>query len=65
MSAPSEARQAAYQAALDYLYSFINYENRMPPSREYAKLNHDRMRWLLGELGEPQRKWRGVVVAGT
>ncbi len=33
MVPPTQAQQAAYQAALDYLYSFINYENRMPPSR--------------------------------
>lgn len=55
----------AYQAALDYLYSFINYENKMPPSPEHARFNLDRMRWLLGELGDPQLEFPSVVVAGT
>ncbi len=55
----------AYQAALDYLYSFINYEAKMPPSPEHARFNLDRMRWLLGELGEPHLCYPSVVVAGT
>ena len=65
MAGAPNADQAAYQAALDYLYSFINFENRMPPSRDYARLNHDRMRWFLAELGDPQLSWPSVVVAGT
>jgi len=55
----------AYQAALDYLYSFINYENKMPPSPDHARFNLDRMRWLLGELGDPHLQYPCVVVAGT
>ncbi|PLS78663.1 MAG: bifunctional folylpolyglutamate synthase/dihydrofolate synthase [Chloroflexi bacterium] len=55
----------AYQAALDYLYSFINYENKMPSSPEHARFNLDRMRWLLRELGDPQLAFASVVVAGT
>lgn len=55
----------AYQAALDYLYSFINYEAKMPPSPEHARFNLDRMRWLLRELGDPHMQFPSVVVAGT
>ena len=55
----------AYQAALDYLYSFINYENKMPPSPDHARFNLDRMRWLLGELGDPHLQYPSIVVAGT
>ena len=55
----------AYQAALDYLYSFINYETKPPPSREHARFNLDRMRSLLAELGDPQTSFPSVVVAGT
>ncbi len=55
----------AYQAALDYLYSFINYENKMPPSPDHARFNLDRMRWLLHELGDPHLQYPSVVVAGT
>jgi dihydrofolate synthase/folylpolyglutamate synthase len=56
---------AHYQAALDYLYSFINYESKMPPSPRHARFNLDRMRWLLDELGAPERCFPSVVVAGT
>jgi len=55
----------AYQAALDYIYSFVNYEAKMPPSPEHAHFNLERMRWLLHELGEPQLAFPSVVVAGT
>jgi dihydrofolate synthase / folylpolyglutamate synthase len=54
-----------YQAALDYIYSFINYESKMPPTPQHARFNLGRMRWLLQELGEPQQQFRSVVVAGT
>jgi dihydrofolate synthase/folylpolyglutamate synthase len=54
-----------YQAALDYIYSFINYESKMPPSPYHARFNLDRMRWLLAELGDPQTLFPSVVVAGT
>lgn len=56
---------AAYQAAMDYIYSFVNYESKMPPSPEHARFNLDRMRWLLAELGDPQLQFPSVVVAGT
>lgn len=55
----------AYQAALDYIYSFINYETKMPPSPEHARFNLDRMRFLLHALGDPQLQFPSVVVAGT
>ncbi len=61
----SSGVHAEYQAALDYLYSFINYENRMPPDRQHARFNLDRLRWLLDELGQPHLRWPSVVVAGT
>jgi len=54
-----------YQAALDYLYSFINYENKMPPSPDHARFNLDRMRWLLAQLGSPHDRYPAIVVAGT
>ncbi|HEX6289545.1 MAG TPA: folylpolyglutamate synthase/dihydrofolate synthase family protein [Herpetosiphonaceae bacterium] len=54
-----------YQAALDYIYSFINYESKMPPTPQHARFNLGRMRWLLKELGDPQARFPSVVVAGT
>jgi len=63
----STARNAppAYQAALDYLYSFVDYETKMPPSPQHARFNHGRMRLLLDALGRPQHSYPSVVVAGT
>jgi dihydrofolate synthase / folylpolyglutamate synthase len=55
----------AYQAAIDYLYSFVNYETTMPPSPDHARFNLDRMRVLLREWGDPQLQYPSVVVAGT
>src|SRR3712207_426868 len=54
-----------YQAALDYIYSFINYESKMPPSPQHARFNLGRMRWLLRELDDPHTQFPSVVVAGT
>ncbi len=54
-----------YQAALDYMYSFINYEAKMPPSPEHARFNLARMAELLDRLGRPQERWPSVVIAGT
>ena len=54
-----------YQAALDYIYSFINYERQMPPSPEHARFNLDRMRLFLNTLGQPEERFAKVVVAGT
>lgn len=54
-----------YQAALDYMYSFINYENKMPPSPGHAGLNLARMRLLLDAIGRPEERFRSVVIAGT
>lgn len=56
---------SAYQAAIDYLYSFVNYESKMPPSPRHARFNLDRMRALLGALGDPHTHYPSVVVAGT
>ncbi|HEY0603289.1 MAG TPA: folylpolyglutamate synthase/dihydrofolate synthase family protein [Herpetosiphonaceae bacterium] len=54
-----------YQAALDYIYSFINYESKMPPTPQHARFNLGRMRRLLRDLGDPHTQFPSVVVAGT
>ena len=54
-----------YQHALDYLYSFINYEAKPPPTVQHATFNLDRLRFLLAALDTPQTSWPSVVVAGT
>jgi dihydrofolate synthase / folylpolyglutamate synthase len=50
---------------MDYLYSFINYENKMPPSPDHARFNLDRMRQLLAALDDPQDRYPKIVIAGT
>lgn len=53
-----------YQQALDYLYSFIDYETMHQPR---SAVNYDlrRMDELLARLGNPHLKARTVHVAGT
>lgn len=65
MSTTARNAPPAYQAALDYLYSFVNYETKMPPSPQHARFNQGRMELLLDALGRPQHSFPSVVVAGT
>ncbi len=53
-----------YQQALDYIYSFIDYE-RMPRPRDPVHYDLRRMDELLGRLGSPHLKARTVHIAGT
>ena len=54
-----------YQEALDYIYSYIDYEQ--VPGLRYDSTNYDlrRMDELLARLGNPQLKARSVHIAGT
>jgi len=51
-----------YQAALDYILSFADYE-RLPRSAVVFDLR--RMEMLLEKLGNPQHRARSIHVAGT
>ncbi len=53
-----------YQQALDYLYSFIDYETMRQP-RDTAHFDLRRMDELLVRLGNPHLKVRTVHIAGT
>ncbi len=55
---------ATYQAAIDFLYSRINYEKG---HASYSADNYrlDRMRRLLDLIGNPQNRYQIVHVAGT
>ena len=53
-----------YQQALDYLYSFIDYETMHRP-RDAAAYDLRRMDELLARLGDPHLKARTVHIAGT
>ena len=52
-----------YQQALDYLYSFLDTEAKLP--RRPAEFNLPRTTALLEAVGHPERAFRSVVVAGT
>jgi len=54
-----------YQQALDYIYSYIDYE--VVPRLRYNSANYDlrRMGELLARLGNPHLKARSVHIAGT
>jgi len=53
-----------FQQALDYLYSFIDYETMHQP-RQAAHYDLRRMEELLSSLGNPHLKVRTVHIAGT
>jgi dihydrofolate synthase / folylpolyglutamate synthase len=52
-----------YQDALDYLYSFLDTEQKLP--HKSIDFNLPRTAALLAALGEPQRAFRSVLIAGT
>ncbi len=54
-----------YQDALDYIFSFVNYEKPVRFGYNAETLNLGRMRELLDRLGRPQDRFRCVHIAGT
>jgi dihydrofolate synthase / folylpolyglutamate synthase len=57
--------ETAYNKALDYLYSFVDYSLRHSSELAKADFNLDRMFALMKELGNPQSKYPIIHVAGT
>ncbi len=57
--------ETAYNQALDYLYSFVDYSLKHMSELARAEFNLDRMFALLEELGEPQARYPVIHVAGT
>lgn len=55
----------SYQAALDYLYSFLDNEKQPPTTRRAARYNLGRMEALLAAVDNPQQYLPSIVVAGT
>ena len=49
--------EARYNKALDYLYSFVDYSLKHSSELAKADFNLDRMFALMGELGDPQKKY--------
>ncbi|NTU55695.1 MAG: bifunctional folylpolyglutamate synthase/dihydrofolate synthase [Anaerolineales bacterium] len=57
--------EIAYNKALDYLYSFVDYSLKHSSELAKAEFNLDRMFALMEELGNPQSKYPVIHVAGT
>jgi dihydrofolate synthase/folylpolyglutamate synthase len=51
-----------YEEAIGYWYGLVDYERSTPKA---ADLNLDRMRALLGQLGNPEERLRIVHIAGS
>ncbi len=54
-----------YQSALKYLRSVTNFERTPPANYDRRTFNLERMRKLLGRLGNPEQAMKCVHVAGT
>jgi dihydrofolate synthase/folylpolyglutamate synthase len=54
-----------YEEALDFLYSFIDYSLKRNFRYSAEKFNLDRMREFMAHLGDPQKDYRIIHVAGT
>jgi dihydrofolate synthase / folylpolyglutamate synthase len=57
--------EQAYQDALDYLYSFIDYSLKRNFRNAAEKFNLDRMHRFMQHLGNPQEDYQIIHVAGT
>jgi dihydrofolate synthase/folylpolyglutamate synthase len=57
--------ETAYNMALDYLYSFVDYSLKKSSELAKADFNLDRMRALMVILGNPEQKYPILHVAGT
>ena len=57
--------EAAYNLALDYLYSFVDYSLKRTSVLARADFKLDRMGALMAALGNPETKYPIIHVAGT
>ncbi|MBI3150666.1 MAG: bifunctional folylpolyglutamate synthase/dihydrofolate synthase [Chloroflexi bacterium] len=57
--------ETAYNLALDYLYSFVDYSLKHSSELAKADFNLERMFALMESLGNPQMKYPIIHVAGT
>ena len=57
--------ETAYNLALDYLYSFVDYSLKHASELAKADFSLDRMFALMDALGNPQTKYPVIHVAGT
>jgi dihydrofolate synthase / folylpolyglutamate synthase len=61
----TETSETAYQQALDYLYSFINFEHKRLDRYTASKLDPTRPQRLSEFLGSPHERFPAIHIAGT
>ena len=54
-----------YAQALEYLYGFINYEQKAPNRYSTEAYNLARVRAFMTRLGEPHSRFKCIHIAGT
>jgi len=59
------ARSAAYQAALDYIYSFVDFSRKRNLTADEAQFDLGRMRSFAARLGNPHQAYPVIHIAGT
>ncbi len=57
--------ETLFNQALDYLYSFVDYSLKHSSELAKADFNLNRMFALMESLGDPQKKYPVIHVAGT
>jgi dihydrofolate synthase/folylpolyglutamate synthase len=57
--------ETAYNQALDYLYSYVDYSLKKSSELAKAEFNLERLRRLMVLLGSPEQKYPIIHVAGT
>lgn len=55
----------SYQAAIDFLYQFVNYERKMTELYAPEKMDPFRPAQLLYAVGDPHRNYPSIHIAGT
>lgn len=62
---PAMSTSSDYQAALDYLYSFIDFSRTRQENLAPENFDLSRMHALLASLGDPHRDYASIHVAGS
>jgi len=55
----------AYQQALDYIYSYVDYSLKRQDELSAENFDLERMRALMAALGNPERAYPLIHIAGT
>ena len=57
--------EEAYKAALEYLYSFVDFSMQKADTYSPARFKLERMQALVASMGDPQAAYPSIHVAGT